>query len=549
MNLHSSHRLPTNPHTTPLAPPLRAIGRRLRLRDSLLFVTRTLWLGLAGAGIVLIAGRLWPIEHLWWWASVPLLIWLIAVMGYALIRPLPPLSVARRADLMLRLKERLSTALELAMQSAQAPSRAGRGSELVERQWDDALSVAREINPRKDIRLAVDRRALRWAGLAAAAVAILLVLPNPMDAVLEHRAAVRQAAQEQARQVEELREALRQETTPTSEEREEVLRRLAELARELRENRGDEQQALADISQAEEALRQLLDPQAGTKRAALQSLAEQLAGLATRQTGQPPESARDALNQLAEALAGLDPSQQADLAGQLDQLAAQVATTDMNLADALSTLAEAARRGDLQAAERAAQSAQAALINAERDQDLQRAIARALAELQDSRTAVARAGQSRGGQQQAQGQGQGQGSSQSQNPGPGQGQGQPGRGGGTNARQLPPASRVGRAGDPTGPPRQPEVGELNQVYAPRTPGEAGDIDFIQGQQGVEGQTQSRQERQPLPGSAGRSTVPYSEVFPAYREAAGAALEREYIPPGLREYVKEYFSRLDPGAEP
>ncbi|MFQ5596041.1 MAG: hypothetical protein ACE5HA_18010, partial [Anaerolineae bacterium] len=412
MTVPGYRRVPVDPRDTPLNPPLRAIGRRLRSRDSLIFATRTLWLGLATAGLVLIAGRLRPIEHLWRWAAGPLLIWLIAVIGYTLVRPLPLSTVARRTDVMLGLKERLSTALELAAQGA-------RG-ELVERQWNDALSTARRINPRREIGLTVDGRALRWAGLAAAAVLLLLLLPNPMDAVLEHRAAVRQTTQEQARQVETLREELRRETTPTSQEREELLRQLAELARELRENPGVEEQALADISTAEESLRRQLDPQAGAKRAALQSLATQLSQLAIQRrpelvegpssqlANQPSNTPQEALNQLAEALAGMTPTQQAGLAQQLDRLAAQSATTDAALADALSSLAEAARQGDAQAGQQAAQSAQAALTRAQRDQDLQQAIARAVTELQDSRQAVARAGQSGQEQQQAQGQGSGE---------------------------------------------------------------------------------------------------------------------------------------------
>lgn len=559
MTVPGHRQVPAGPRDTPpgalfrteLGPPLRAMGRRLRLQDGLLFASRTLWLGLAGAGLVLVAGRLWPIEHLGYWAGVPLLIWLVAGLGYALLRPLPPVTVARRADIMLGLSERLSTALELAAQ--------GAAGELVERQWDDALSHARRVNPRQEIRLMVDQTALRWAGLAAALILVLALLPNPMDAVLEHRAAARQAAHEQARQIEELREELRQETTPTSEEREELLRQLAQLARELRENPGVEEEALADISAAEEALRRQLDPQAGAKRAALQSLTAQLSQLASQPSGQPaiqaPDTPQDALNQLAESLASLTPTQRAGLTQQLDQLATQAASADADLASALSALADAARRGDAAAGQRAAQSAQAALTRAQRDLELQRAIARALAALQDSRQAMARAGQSgqegegtrEQGNKEARGpgSGQGQGSGQSQSQGQGRGQRQPGGGGGTNARQLPPASRVGRAGEPTGPALQPDVGELNPVYAPFTPGEAGDIDFIPGQESGEGQAQSRQERQPLPGSPGRATVPYTQVLPAYREAAGAALEREYIPPGLRDYVKEYFSRLNP----
>jgi len=89
------------------------------------------------------------------------------------------------------------------------------------------------------------------------------------------------------------------------------------------------------------------------------------------------------------------------------------------------------------------------------------------------------------------------------------------------------------------------VGELERVYAPRLPGTPGDAEFVPGQQNSDGQTVTRRQRQPLPGQPGRATVPYRDVFPAFREAAAAALEREYIPPGLRDYVREYFSRLEP----
>ena len=42
-----------------------------------------------------------------------------------------------------------------------------------------------------------------------------------------------------------------------------------------------------------------------------------------------------------------------------------------------------------------------------------------------------------------------------------------------------------------------------------------------------------------------SLVPYEEVYSDYRRAAYIALEEEYIPLGLREYVKDYFTSLEP----
>jgi hypothetical protein len=42
-----------------------------------------------------------------------------------------------------------------------------------------------------------------------------------------------------------------------------------------------------------------------------------------------------------------------------------------------------------------------------------------------------------------------------------------------------------------------------------------------------------------------SLVPYEQVIGEYRRAAYLALEEEYIPLGLREYIKEYFTSLEP----
>jgi hypothetical protein len=44
---------------------------------------------------------------------------------------------------------------------------------------------------------------------------------------------------------------------------------------------------------------------------------------------------------------------------------------------------------------------------------------------------------------------------------------------------------------------------------------------------------------------GSSSVPYREVYGDYAEEAGAALEGSYIPLGMKQYVRDYFSSLEP----
>ena len=51
---------------------------------------------------------------------------------------------------------------------------------------------------------------------------------------------------------------------------------------------------------------------------------------------------------------------------------------------------------------------------------------------------------------------------------------------------------------------------------------------------------------PLPAPQnGGANVPYQEVYADYAEQAGAALEGSHIPLGMKQYVRDYFSSLEP----
>ncbi len=68
---------------------------------------------------------------------------------------------------------------------------------------------------------------------------------------------------------------------------------------------------------------------------------------------------------------------------------------------------------------------------------------------------------------------------------------------------------------------------------------------IPGQDTGQGETQVREGQNPLPGAAGPARVPYQEVFYDYLDTASQAIESSYIPSGLKDYVREYFSQLEP----
>jgi hypothetical protein len=68
---------------------------------------------------------------------------------------------------------------------------------------------------------------------------------------------------------------------------------------------------------------------------------------------------------------------------------------------------------------------------------------------------------------------------------------------------------------------------------------------LPGQDTGQGETEVRERTDPLPGSARQALVPYQEVYRSYVDAANQAIEQSYIPPALKEYVRAYFSELEP----
>ncbi len=531
---------------------LNRLRARLRLRDGWLLAQRTLWLPALAALLWVFGGRVWPLDYPRAWLLAPFGLWLLVVLAWSVFRPLPAMRVARRVDAELGLKERLSTSLALAQgenasDSFQHLRHAVFAPALVERLHGDALAAARGIRPRQDFPLAWLRRPLQVALAVSLMAGLLLWAPNPMDAVIAERRAVEQAAREQAERVEELRAEAEQSTELTPEEREALMRQLEELARQLRENGGDREQALADLAKAEEALRQRVQPDAAARAAALASLAARLQQMTNSQRDpQDLTGASEDLEQLADALAQMTPEQQQALARELSQMAARAGQAgESALAQALAEMAQAAEAGDQQSAQEAANRAAQAVRRAEHQQADQRALQRALAQLQGSRAALAQAGQQMAqgpGQQPGQNPGQGQGQ-----PGQGQGQGtQGGTGAGSNANQLPPnQGGAVTIKPPTGSkPVQAGSDLAQQVYVPQERNASGQNEvFIPGQETGQGTVQEQQTENPLPGAPNPALVSYRQVLQQYQDAANQALEQSYIPSTLREYVKAYFLGL------
>ena len=74
---------------------------------------------------------------------------------------------------------------------------------------------------------------------------------------------------------------------------------------------------------------------------------------------------------------------------------------------------------------------------------------------------------------------------------------------------------------------------------------SGDEVTISGQDTGQGESEIRERKDPLPGSPDQALVPYYEVYYEYLDAANQAIEQSYVPSGLKDVVREYFTRLEP----
>ncbi len=85
--------------------------------------------------------------------------------------------------------------------------------------------------------------------------------------------------------------------------------------------------------------------------------------------------------------------------------------------------------------------------------------------------------------------------------------------------------------------------DLGSVFAPFDRlGKPGDPSYVAGT-GGDGQTQTG--NQSGQGVDNGAYVPYSDVFADFESYAMTSLDRSYVPSSLKDFVRDYFSSLDP----
>jgi hypothetical protein len=87
-----------------------------------------------------------------------------------------------------------------------------------------------------------------------------------------------------------------------------------------------------------------------------------------------------------------------------------------------------------------------------------------------------------------------------------------------------------------------DFGSSDQVYAPQRVGSDGTQVVLPDSQG---QAAPNAQGRPNTAPGGSSTVPYEQVYGDYSQAADDAIQTGQVPAEIRDYVRDYFSSLDP----
>ncbi len=535
---------------------VRAWSRRARLQHSIALSLFGASCGLGLALIIALAARLTPLF------DQPTLIGLsaaLAVAGLAAAASFPwarhartpLLAWARAFDQRFDLKDRLSTALEVS-----AGSCVTRSDVIRYAQRRDAGAAAAGIDVRAQLPLRVPRRDVIAALILLIALLLALFLPNPQQEALARQEQLRQAIAQQAEQLEQAKQAIAQSSLSDAQ-KQAAIQALEDAQRALSDPNVTPEEALAALNEAQAKLDALNDLTAhqlaeDLRRAGQRLPADSLTNpLANALANQDFERAADALRDVGRVgQDGGQPDQTAAqrAADQLDQLARGVQNSSPELAQHLREAAQHLRQGESAAAQQQLEQAAQILERAQAANQAGQALERAQAHAESARRSIAQ-----------------QASSPDQAGSPGQGQrGDPSTGSlraredgpadGRSASSSSDAAGAGRAadgsartlpGDATGANqagKSDDVGTSNLVYAPRRIG--GD-----GQAVVLPDAQSPSVPDPAgrasPAPAGSGNVPYEQVYGDYARAADEALQRGRVPPEMRDYVRDYFSSLNP----
>ena len=348
--------------TSHLTRQVRRWDRRLRAVESLVWVPRGLILGLIAGVVVALIARMRPWllpEQVAGIAAVAVALGVAGALAAVWVWPRSTAKVARHFDRRFALRERISTALELAAGVIPYPDH------LAEWQLSDATRAAQSVDVSAYLPARVRWREIALVVLLGALLAYLLLADNPQADELRAERAVQQAIANQAAQVEEMIETIRENPELSAEEQAALTAPLEEALDILQQPDITQQEAVAALAEAQQSLRELGDGMMADQAAAYQEAASALAGsdrtsdLARALNRPDLGQSADALDALADDLGESDLSaeEREDLANRLDEAADALEQNNPALAERLRQAADALRRGDTEAAQQALREA------------------------------------------------------------------------------------------------------------------------------------------------------------------------------------------------
>lgn len=537
---------------------LHAWNGRRRFRDALIWLPRGLLVGLLVAVVVAAVARLRPLLTNQEVATVALAlagVGLLATVIWLLWRRYSLPEQARFADRQFLLKERASTAVEI------YHGLITTNPLIAEQQLNDTLTAVQQVDTRTLLPFRLNRQDWLVILVAVGLLVTAVLLPNLQEAELLRQRGISKAIEEQLNQLEALSEEIRENPLLTDEQKEEILQPIEQAIEGLGAGDISQEQAVATLSEAEAELRDLsASSSAEQLRQQLQEAGEPLANNPNSQTlGESLQNsnlaqAGTAATQLADQLPELSREEQLALAEDLMATAQSLVGTDDQLAQQLAEAAQALQNGDIAAAQQALREAGATLQQRAQEAAAADQANQAANALSEGRQSVAQAGgQNQNGQPanpdnllpENDGRaGPNEGLGQAPQPGPGQGNGQ-GQGEGQGPGQ---GQNGGQQGGQLGGPG-PGGGHVENVYVP-------ELRDLSGFAGVDVELPAECAANPAdcgallsetPTEFGDETsiVPYTQVFGDYRNAANEALQDDYIPLGLKGYIRDYFSSLEP----
>ena len=512
---------------------------------------------------------------------------------YTLVFPRKLAVRARYFDIEFGMRERVSTAFEL------MHGRIKTHPEIEARQIADALEHARAIEPSE--RITMDFRPRELSALVVMLIAMVGMILLPAIVGVDFNPDPPSAAVEEAKEeLREIIETVAKDTDLEDIDRQDLLEALEIALERLEEQDISEEEAFAAMSQLQAELEELrnqledtIDLDQSSMEAALEALEDFIAPSETLDENADSSSESADLQELLRGLEQLTQdaeqmsAEEAQAAAEaLQNAAEELADMSPEMREQLQAMADALQEGDMEALQeqmdalreqlsqeerqrQQEQNAQAMLQEqSERAEEAAEAIARSQSEdgqpqeggPQQGQPQQSESGQQRSGQQgnqqssnAQQSANQGDQESDRNRPGTGENPGRnpDSRSAGAGAGEGDPSnlSRAGSGGEDQGADTDNQTTgqgaiEYEAIYSPSGIGGGGDNEIrLQTDPGDTTVEEGEFDDNPI----GESRVSYDTVFSEYQNAANRALDSDYVPLGLRDVVREYFTSLEPSA--